>query len=392
MPVPAQRVSTFGTTIFTEMNQLALQYQSINLGQGKPDFDTPPEILEQLTYFLHTGKHNQYAPGPGTPALRQAVADHAQRFYNLSIDPTSGVIVTAGATEAIFASILGLTDPGDEVIVIEPVYDSYVPNLIMAEVKPIYVPLHPPDWTLDPDELRAAFSPRTRALLLNNPQNPTGRVFTRSELELIAQLCLEHDVLVISDEVYEHLYFSPAVHIPIATLPEMFERTVTISSAGKLFSATGWKVGWVYGPPELVEGVARSHQFITFAVHHPTQETVAWALHLPDTYFTSFQSMYTAKRQIMMTALDNVGLSYHAPEGTYFLLADYSPVFSGSPSDFARYLTREIGVTCIPPESFYSAEHAHFGEHYARFAFCKSDEMLLEAQQRLKKLHPGIHM
>jgi N-succinyldiaminopimelate aminotransferase len=386
MSIPAQRVATFGTTIFTEMNQLAQQYQALNLGQGKPDFDTLPEILEQLTHFLHTGQHNQYAPGPGTPALRRAVADHAARFYGMDIDAGRGVVVTAGATEGIFAAVLGLVDPGDEVIVIEPFYDSYVPNILMANAHPVYVPLHPPSWTLDPDELRAAFSKRTRALILNNPQNPAGRVFTREELELVAQLCIEYDVAVISDEVYEHLYFSPSTHIPIATLPGMFERTVTVSSAGKLFSATGWKIGWVYGPPDLVDGVGRAHQFITFAVHHPTQETIAYALNLPNTYYDTFQAMYAAKRQLMMDALDQVGITYYASEGTYFLLADYTSVFQGTSTEFARYLVREIGVACIPTEPFYCPEHVSLGQGYVRLAFCKSDEMLAQVQLRLKQL------
>lgn len=382
----AQRVATFGTTIFTEMNLLAQQHQALNLGQGKPDFDTLPEILDQLKHYLSTGQHNQYAPGPGTPSLRQAVATHAARFYGLSIDPANGVIVTAGATEGIFAAVLGLVDPGDEVIVIEPFYDSYVPNIVMANARPVYVPLHAPDWTFDPAELRAAFSPRTRALILNSPHNPTGRVFTHEELEMLAHLCIEHDVTVIADEVYEHLCFAPATHLPIATLPGMFERTVTVSSAGKLFSATGWKIGWVYGPPELVEGVARAHQFITFAVHHPTQEAIAYALNLPDSYYTDFQALYTTKRQLMMDALDRSGMSCRAPEGTYFLLADYSAVFQGNPLEFARYLTSEIGVACIPPTAFYSPDHAHLIQGYARFAFCKSDEMLAQVQQRLSKL------
>ncbi len=377
MSSPAQRVATFGTTIFTEMNQLAQEYQALNLGQGKPDFATPSEILQQLIHFLQTGQHNQYAPGPGTPSLRKAVVDHAERFYGLHIDPVDGVVVTAGATAALFASILGL---------VEPFYDSYVPNIIMANARPVYGPLYPPDWTFDPDELRAAFTTRTRALLLNTPHNPTGHIFTRKELELIAQLCIEHDVVVISDEVYEHLYFEPATHIPIASLPGMFERTVTVSSAGKLFSATGWKIGWVYGPVELVAAVGRAHQFITFAVHHPTQEAVAYALNLPDTYYQEFQAMYTTKRQLMMNALDAGGLTYRVPEGTYFLLANYSHVFQGTPMEFARYLIREIGVVCIPPESFYSADHASIGRGYVRFAFCKSDEMLAQVEQRLAKL------
>jgi N-succinyldiaminopimelate aminotransferase len=304
----------------------------------------------------------------------------------LPVDPGQGVIVTSGATEGIFAAILGLVDAGDEVIVLEPFYDSYVPNIIMAGARPVFVPLHPPTWSLDPAELRAAFSKKTRAIILNCPHNPTGRVFSREELDLIAQLCIEYDVIVIADEVYEHLYFQPAQHLPIATLPGMFERTVTISSAGKLFSATGWKIGWVAGPPDLIEGVARAHQFITFATHHPSQEAVAYALNLPDSYYQGFQEMYTAKLQLMMQALDRAGLAYISPEGTYFLLADFSSVFAGDSAEFARYLAREIGVACIPTSPFYSAEHTQIGAKYARFAFCKSDELLLAAGDRLARL------
>jgi N-succinyldiaminopimelate aminotransferase len=386
MSTPANRVATFGTTIFTEINMLAQKYNALNLGQGKPDFDTPPVIVAQLVQAAQAGRFNQYAPGSGTPSLRQAIAYHAARFYHMEINPDSGVVVTAGATEGIFSAVLGLVDPGDEVIVIEPFYDSYVPNILMAHAVPVYVPLHPPTWSFDKDELRAAFTAKTRAIILNTPQNPTGRVFTRDELQLIADLCIEHDVTVIADEVYEHLLFGEAQHIPIATLPGMFERTVTISSAGKLFSATGWKIGWVYGPPDLIEGVARSHQFITFAVHHPTQEAVAFALNLPDTYYENFRAMYTTKRQLMLSALTAGGLTCSAPEGTYFVMANYTQVFDGSPADCTRFLTKEIGVACIPPESFYSAEHAAIGNGYVRFAFCKSDEMLEQVGQRLAKL------
>ena len=389
MSTSARRVATFGTTVFTEINMLAQQYNALNLGQGKPDFDTPPDIVMHLVQAAQAGQYNQYAPGSGTASLRQAIVDHAGRFYDLDIDPARGVVVTSGATEGVFAAILGLVDPGDEVIVIEPFYDSYVPNILMAHAVPICVPLHPPTWTIDPDELRAAFTSKTRALILNTPQNPSGRVFTRQELSLIAELCLEYDVTIIADEVYEHLVFAPAQHIPIATLPDMFERTVTVSSAGKLFSATGWKIGWVSGPPALVDGVARAHQFITFAVHHPSQEAVAYALNLPGTYYDAFRAMYETKRDLMLSALDSGGLKYFTPEGTYFVMADYSDVFDGTPLEFTRYLTREIGVACIPPESFYSQEHAHIGSGYARFAFCKSDEMLGLVRERLAGLRGG---
>jgi N-succinyldiaminopimelate aminotransferase len=386
MSTSARRVETFGTTIFTEINMLAQQYDAVNLGQGKPDFDAPRNVIGQLVEALQAGRYNQYAPGPGTTALRQAVADHAARFYDMDIDAARGVIVTAGATEGVLSAILGLTDPGDEVIVIEPFYDSYVPDIIMANAVPVYVPLHPPTWSLDPDELRSAFSKKTRALLLNTPHNPSGRVFSREELTLIAELCIEHDVTVICDEVYEHLTFAPARHLPIATLPGMFERTVTVSSSGKAFSATGWKIGWVYGPPHLVEGAARAHQFVTFAVHHPTQEAVAYALNLPDAYYEELRTMYAVKRDLLLSALTNAGLKCSVPEGSYFIMANYEDVFDGTPLEFTRYLIKEIGVACIPPESFYSQAHAHIGHGYARFSFCKSDDMLQQAQERLTRL------
>ena len=386
MSTSSSRVSTFGTTVFTEVNNLAQQYGALNLGQGKPDFDTPSDIVLQLTQAAQSGLFNQYAPGPGGSSLRQAVADHAARFYNMEIHPTSGVVITSGATEGILAAIMGLVDPGDEVIVIEPFYDSYVPSIIMASAVPIYVPLHPPTWTFNADELRAAFTPKTRAIILNTPHNPTGRVFTYQELSLIADLCIEHDVTVISDEVYEHLLFGNARHIPIATLPGMFERTVTVSSAGKLFSATGWKIGWVYGTPHLIEGVMRAHQFVTFSVHYPSQEAMAYALNLPTTYFQEFQAMYESKLQQMLVALESGGLTCVVPEGTYFVMADFSSISTATSLEFTQYLIKEVGVACIPPDTFYGREHAHIGKNYVRFAFCKSDALLQQAHVRLAQL------
>ncbi len=386
MSTSARRVETFGTTIFSEINELALQYHALNLGQGRPDFDTPTDIVMQLVQALQSGKYNQYAPGLGTSSLCHAVANHAARFYGLDIDPAKGVIVTAGATEGIFASVMGLVDPGDEVIVIEPFYDSYVPSIIMAGAIPVYVPLHPPTWIFDPDELRAAFTKKTRALILNSPHNPTGRVFTRQELSLIAELCIEHDVTVICDEVYEHLTLGDARYVSIATLPGMFERTVTVSSVGKSFSATGWKIGWVYGQPALVEGVLRAHQFITFSIHHPSQQAVAYALNLPDSYFTEFRATYEAKCQLLISSIEGSGLHPSVSEGTYFLMADFSDVFKGTPHEFAHYLIKEIGVACIPPETFYSPQHADIGRNYVRFSFCKTDEALVQVKERLSRL------
>lgn len=388
MPTISNRVAGLGTTIFTEINELAARHNALNLGQGKPDFDGPRDIRAALTQATTMGGAviNQYAPGQGALPLRTAVAQHVGRFYNLDVDAATGVVVTAGATQAVFSSILGLVDPGDEVIIIEPFFDSYVPNVVWAGATPVYVPMHAPDWTLDPVELRAAFSPKTKAILLNTPHNPTGRVYSRDELQLVADLCIEHDVIAISDEVYEHLIFDDAQHVPIAAMPGMFERTITIGSLGKSFNVTGWKIGWAYGHPDLVTGALRAHQFITFAVNHPAQMAAAYALSLPGTYFEDFQAMYTAKRDLMMGALAGAGLRSKTPEGTYFAMADFSDVFDGDDVAFARYLTAEIGVACIPPTAFYSADHAHMVRTQARFAFCKSDETLREAGERLKKL------
>jgi N-succinyldiaminopimelate aminotransferase len=386
MPTYANRVAGFGTTIFSEINSLADQHEAVNLGQGRPDFDGPAEVIEAAVRALQSGRANQYPPGVGIPIFRRAVANHANRFYNLDVDPDGGVICTPGATEGVFVSVMGLVDPGDEVIVIEPYFDSYVPNITMAGAVPVYVPLHPPDWTFNPDELRAAFNAKTRAIILNTPHNPTGRVFTREELSLIAELCVEHDVIAISDEVYEHLVFDSAQHIPIATLPGMFERTVTIGSAGKTFGMTGWKIGWVYGHTNLITGCWRAHQYIVFSANHPAQDAVAYAFSLPGTYFEEYQAMYTAKRDLLMQGLMGAGLKAFSPEGTYFVMADFSDVYDGDDVAFVKHLITEIGVAAIPPTFFYSEPHKHIVRKQVRFAFCKSDETLLAAGERLAKL------
>ncbi len=386
MPTTSNRVAPYGTTIFAEINQLAAQHNAINLGQGRPDFDGPPDIIAAAVTALQDGRFNQYPPMPGSVNMRSAIANHAGAFYGLDVDPNGGVIITAGATEAIFSSVLGLVDPGDEVILIEPFFDSYVPNLTFAGATPVYVPLRPPGWTLDPAELRAAFSPKTRALIWNSPQNPTGRVFTREEMTLVADLCKEFDVTVISDEVYEHLTFGDARHIPIASLPGMFERTVTVSSLGKSYSVTGWKIGWVYGPNALISGVQRAHQFVTYAVMGPAQEAGAYALGQTANYYEELQAMYSGKREILMDGLTAAGFKFIAPEGTYFIMADFSDLYNGDAVSFARYLTTEIGVGCIPPAPFYSDSNRYIGDKWARFAFCKSDDTLRAANERLLKL------
>ena len=386
MPTYASRVAGFGTTIFAEINDMALRYGAVNLGQGRPDFDGPREVVEAAVRALQSGSCNQYAPGRGIPELLEGIASHAAAFYNMNVDPDNGVLVTPGATEAIFCSIMGLVDPGDEVIVIEPFYDSYVPGLEMAGATPVYVSLHPPDWIFDPDELRAAFNDRTRAIIINTPNNPTGRVFTRAELELIAGLCRKHDVIVISDEVYEHLLFDDARHIPIASLPGMFERTVTVGSAGKTFGMTGWKIGWVYGPPDLITGAWRSSQFTSFATNHPAQVAVAHAFTLGSSYYEEYQALYHGKRELMMQVLAGAGLKSILPQGTYFAMADFSDLFDGDDVAFTQHMVTEIGVTCIPPSVFFTPDHRHITADHVRFTFCKNDDTLHKAAERMAKL------
>ena len=290
MTVMSRRVAGFGTTIFSDINALAVRHGAVNLGQGAPDFDGPPEVLAAAARAVNSAL-NQYAPGTGMRSARQAIAHHAERFYGQRLDPESEVLVTTGATEAVFAAILGLVDPGDEVIVFEPVYDTYVPNLVMAGVTPRYVALRGETWQFDIDELTKAFNQRTRAIIVNSPHNPTGKVYSRSELCVIADLCQKHNVIAITDEVYEHILYDDASHIPLATLPGMAERTLTISSLGKTFSVTGWKIGWALGPAALVNAVNQAHQFITFAVASPLQAAAATALDLPLSFYQDFSAL-----------------------------------------------------------------------------------------------------
>jgi N-succinyldiaminopimelate aminotransferase len=384
----SQRVAGFGTTVFVEINALARAHNAINLGQGAPDFDGPPEVLEAAVIAVKSA-FNQYAPGIGLPAARQAIARHADRFYGQRLDPDTQVLVTSGATEGVFAAILGLTDPGDEVIVFEPVYDTYVPNMVMAGVTPRYVALRGRHWTFDPEELAKAFTARTRAIIVNTPHNPTGKVYSRQELEVIAELCRKHDAVAITDEVYEHILYDDAVHIRLATLPGMDERTLTISSLGKTFSVTGWKIGWALGPAALVNAVNQAHQFITYAVASPLQAAAAAALDLPGSFFVNLQVNYQSKRDRMAAILENSGFKVYRPAGSYFVMVDWRGVAPATIEDdfqFARWLTREVGVACIPATPFYQESDRHLGKHFARFAVCKKDETLAAAAERLSRL------
>src|SRR3954468_352282 len=378
----SERLPGFGTTIFTEMSALAVRTGSLNLGQGFPDTDGPAEVLEAAVAAIRAG-HNQYPPGPGIPALRQAIAAHQARFHGQALDPDGEVLVTTGATEAIAASLLALCEPGDEVVTFEPFYDSYAACIAMAGAERRVVTLRPPDWAVDPDELAAAFSSRTRLVLLNTPHNPTGKVFSRAELELIASHCLERDVLAVTDEVYEHLVFE-GEHVVLATLPGMAERTVTISSAGKTFSVTGSKIGWACGRPELVRAVQTAKQFLTFTSGTPWQHAIAEALALPDAYYEAFTAGLRTKRDRLCAGLEAAGLEVHRPAGTYFVNADIRPLGEQDGLAFSWSLPERAGVVAVPTVVFY--DDRAVGRPLVRFAFCKRDEVIDEAAARLAGL------
>jgi N-succinyldiaminopimelate aminotransferase len=379
----AQRVSNFGTTIFFEMTDLANRHQAVNLGQGFPDFPGP-DFLKQAAIQAIRDDINQYAPGSGRPSLREAIARKMARHYGLPIDPATEITVTSGATEAIFAAIMGLVNPGDEVILFEPYYDSYLPSVQMAGGVPRFYTLRPPDWAVDRDELAALFSNKTKLIVVNTPHNPTGKVYTEAELHIIADLCQTHDVIAIVDEVYEYIVFDGLQHISMATLPGMANRTVTISSAGKTFSMTGWKVGWAIASAELCQAVFRVHQFVTYSVAAPLQEGVVTALQIPDDYYAELAAMYQANRDFLAGALAAAGLKPIKPQGTYFIMVDISHLDFPNDVAFCRNLTTEIGVAAIPPSAFYF--NPADGDGLARFAFCKTRPTLEEAARRLEKL------
>jgi N-succinyldiaminopimelate aminotransferase len=382
------RMRPFGTTIFTEMSALAVETGSINLGQGFPDTDGPPEMLAAAAEALASGV-NQYPPLAGIPALRHAIAEHDRRFWGLSWDPDTEIVVTAGATEAVAATILALCEPGDEVVCFEPYYDSYAASIVLAGAVRRPVTLRPgPDgrYRFDDAELRAAFGPRSRLVLLNSPHNPTGKVFTGEELALIATLCEEHDSYAVTDEVYEHLAFPDAAapHLPLAGLPGMRERTIRISSAGKTFSCTGWKIGWATGPPALVSAVRRVKQFLTFVNGAPLQPAVAVALGLPDAYFAAFNAGLRERRDRLVAGLTDAGFTVQPSEGTYFVTTDITPLGGRDGLEFCRALPGRCGVVAVPTQVFY--DHPDEGRHLVRFAFCKRLDVIDEAARRLRSL------
>ncbi|GIH99783.1 pyridoxal phosphate-dependent aminotransferase [Planobispora takensis] len=379
------RMRAFGTTIFAEMSALALRTGSINLGQGFPDTDGPPAMLERAIEAVRGGR-NQYPPGPGLPELREAVSEHRKDHYGLLYDPDGEILVTVGATEAIAASILALCEPGDEVIAFEPYYDSYAASVALAGAVLRPVTLRPAEgrFTFDPAELRAAAGPRTRAILVNSPHNPAGTVFTREELSVIAGLCVERDLIAITDEVYEHLTFDGAPHIPLATLPEMRERTVMISSAGKTFSVTGWKTGWICAPRPLVRAVQTVKQFLTFTASAPWQLAVAYGLRHELDWVSGLRDGLQAKRDRLTAGLTAAGFDVYRPAGTYFVQTDIRPLGFTDGLALTRELPDLAGVVAIPTQVFYA--HPERGRHFVRFAFCKRDEVIDEAVARLARL------
>jgi N-succinyldiaminopimelate aminotransferase len=371
-----------GSTIFAEMSALAVSTGSVNLGQGFPDTDGPRDIAEAAAAAILAGRGNQYPPVPGIPELRQAIAGHQQRFYGLAFDPDTEVQVTAGATEAIAASLLALVEPGDEVIAFEPYYDSYAACIALAGGVRVPVTLRAPDFRPDLEALRAAVTQRTRLILLNTPHNPTGTVFTRDELAAIAELACERDLLVICDEVYEHMVYS-GEHVPIGSLPGMRERTVSISSAGKTFSFTGWKVGWVTATPELIAAVRAVKQFLTFVSSGPFQYAVAEALRMPGAYFAGISEALRVKRDLLCAGLADVGFLVYPPDGTYFVTTDVRQLGGADGVEFCRDLPHQAGVVAIPNSVFYDDRDA--GRTQVRFAFCKRPEVLQDALARIEK-------
>lgn len=373
-----------GVTIFEEMTALAVSTGAINLGQGFPDEDGPAVMAEAAQRAI-AGGANQYAPGKGIPVLRRAVADHQHRFYGLDLDPETEVVITTGATEAIAAAVLALAEPGDDVLTFEPFYDSYGAMIGLAGAHHVTVPLHAPHFQPDLDELAAAFGPRTRVVILNNPHNPTGAVFGREVLQAVVDLAARHNAVIITDEVYEHLVFGEP-HIPVATLPGASGRTLTISSAGKTFSFTGWKVGWVTGPEDLVARVRTVKQFLTYSSGTPFQEAVALGLGLPDDFFTGAADTLRRKRDILAEGLRQAGLTVYLPAGTYFITTDTASIGFDDALDLARKLPELVGVAAIPVSVFCHEDGAKRTRSLLRFAFCKRENVLEEAAGRLAGL------
>jgi len=386
----SKRVQGFTESVIREMTRINAEYGGVNLAQGFPNFAPPKELVEAAHRALD-GDFHQYAITWGARNLREAIAQKFERFYGQAVDPETQVTVCCGSTEAMLATLLAVLDPGDEIVIFEPFYENYGPGSIIAGAKPVFVPLEPPDFTFDPDRLARAFSPRTRAIIFNSPNNPTGKVFSLAELETIARLCQRHDALAITDEIYEHIVYDGRRHVPIATLPGMRERTITISGVSKSYSVTGWRIGYTVSPPEIAVGIRRAHDFITVGAPAPLQEAAVTALDLPGSYYVALREAYQARRDLLLPLLERAGFQAFSPQGAYYILTECAHFLDrlGLADDtaFAMYLIKECGVATVPGSSFYA--HPELGRTKIRFCFPKTDDVLLDAGRRLQSLGAG---
>jgi aminotransferase len=377
----SSRLDFLTESVIREMTRVANQYGAINLSQGYPDFDPPAELVTAAEQALHNG-YNQYAITWGSPRFRQALATKQTRFMQMEINPDEDITVTCGSTEAMMAAMMAVCDPGDKVIIFSPFYENYGADTILSQADPIYVPLHPPDYKFDPGELRSAFEQGAKALVLCNPSNPTGKVFTRAELETIAEMAQSYDAFVITDEVYEHIVYEPHQHTYIATLPGMFERTLSCSSLSKTYAITGWRLGYVIASPQISNGIRKVHDFLTVGAPAPLQEAAVTALEFPDAYYEQMVKEYEQRRNLFLSFLDRTGLDYSEPEGAYYVLVDISPSGFSDDTEFCYWLAKEVGVAAVPGSSFFKEPV----NHLIRFNFAKRDETLIQAGERLLKL------
>ncbi|HKY28471.1 MAG TPA: aminotransferase class I/II-fold pyridoxal phosphate-dependent enzyme [Pyrinomonadaceae bacterium] len=383
----SQKANSFTESVIREMTREALKHGAVNLSQGFPDF-AAPEDIKRVAMQAIADDVNQYAITWGSRDFREAIASKTRWYLGLDVDPETELTVTCGSTEGMIAAMMATVDPGEEVVVFEPFYENYAPDAILSDARPRHVPLNPPDWNFDKDELRAAFNPKTKAIIICNPNNPTGKVFTRAEMEFIADLCQEFDALCFTDEIYEHILYpregAEIQHISMAQIDGMRDRTVIVNSMSKTYSVTGWRVGYCIAPPEITSGIRKVHDFLTVGAAAPLQVAGAYALSLPGDYYDALQSEYRRRRDLLLPMLENAGFKVYSPDGAYYIMTDISGFGFDNDVDFTRHLIREIGVACVPGSSFYSVPER--GAQQVRFCFCKKDETLLLSGERLKKL------